>query len=45
MEGKIQGMGMGGHPMMEGMMGLCEVVEGPVSPMGYCRLYSPVHRS
>ena len=30
---------------MMGKMGLCEVVEGPVSPMGYCRFYSPIRRS
>ena len=30
---------------MMGEMGLCEVVEGPVSPMGYCRFYSPIQQS
>lgn len=42
----MQGMPMEGMKgKMMGMMGLCEVVEGPVSPMGYCRFYSPIHRS
>ena len=42
------GMGMGGCPMMGGMMGrgmmgagACQVVEGRISPMGYCDLYVP----
>lgn len=39
--------GMMGHGMMGGGMGgmmaagACEVVEGRISPMGYCVLYSP----
>ncbi len=42
----MQGMRMGGmNGKMMGKMGLCEVVEGPVSPMGYCRFYSPIRRS
>ena len=41
MEGMGQGMGgMNGSMGMEHMMaGECEVVAGPVSPMGYCRFY------
>jgi hypothetical protein len=33
----------GGAMMGEGMMGAgaCEVVEGKISPMGYCDLYAP----
>ena len=42
----MQGMPMEGMKgKMMGKMGLCEVDEGPVSPMGYCRFYSPIHRS
>ena len=34
---------MGGGMMRGGMMGAgaCEVVEGRISPMGYCDLYAP----
>jgi hypothetical protein len=34
---------MGGGMMGHGMMGpgACEVVEGRISPMGYCDLYAP----
>jgi len=34
---------MGGGMMGQGMMaaGACQVVEGRISPMGYCDLYSP----
>ena len=34
---------MGGGMMGCGMMGggACEVVEGRISPMGYCDLYAP----
>ena len=53
MMGNMPGMGgmMQGMPMermngkMMEKMGLCEVVEGPVSPMGYCQFYSPIHQS
>lgn len=41
--------GVAGHGMMGGMMGpgmmaegSCEVVEGQISPMGYCSLYTPL---
>ena len=40
--------GVAGHGMMGGMMGpemmaegSCQVVEGHISPMGYCVLYTP----
>lgn len=39
--------GMGGGMMGDGMMGggmmagECQVVEGPISPMGWCDLYAP----
>ena len=35
---------MGGGGMMGGMMqpGACEVVEGRISPMGWCVLYRPI---
>jgi len=53
MMGNMPGMGgiMKGMPMdgrngkMMKKTGLCEVVEGHVSPMGYCQFYSPVHQS
>jgi hypothetical protein len=40
--GGMGGMCMGGGPMM-GMMGAgaCQVVEGRISPMGWCDLYAP----
>ena len=45
--GKGSGM-MGGGMMGRGMMGggmmgdgACQVVEGTISPMGYCDLYAP----
>ncbi|MDA8120778.1 hypothetical protein [Acidiferrobacter thiooxydans] len=38
------GHGMMGGAMGPGMMhaGLCQVVQGPVSPRGYCLLYLPL---
>jgi hypothetical protein len=46
MGGMMQGMPMDGMKgKMMGKMGLCEVVEGPVSPMGYCRFYSPIQQT
>jgi hypothetical protein len=43
MGGGMMGSGMGGGGMMgRGMMaGECEVVEGRISPMGWCDLYAP----
>ena len=40
--GGMGGMCMGGGSMM-GMMGVgaCQVVEGRISPMGWCDLYAP----
>ena len=40
--GRMGGMCMGGGSMM-GMMGAgaCQVVEGRISPMGWCDLYAP----
>jgi hypothetical protein len=40
------GSGMMGGPIGPGMMaaGTCEVVEGSVSPMGWCILYQPLSR-
>ena len=40
--GRRSGMGCMGGSMM-GMMGAgaCQVVEGRISPMGYCDLYAP----
>ena len=40
---KFFGM-MGGGMMGRGMMGAgaCQVVEGRISPMGYCDLYAPL---
>jgi hypothetical protein len=35
----MMGVGMMGHGMMGA--GACEVVEGRISPMGYCDLYAP----
>jgi hypothetical protein len=39
----MMGGGMMGHGMGHGMMGAgaCQVVEGRISPMGYCDLYAP----
>ena len=39
----MMGCPMGGDMMGHGMMGegACEVVEGRISPMGYCDLYAP----
>ena len=37
--GGMMGGGMMGCGMMGG--GACEVVEGRISPMGYCDLYAP----
>jgi hypothetical protein len=39
----MMGGGMMGHGMGHGMMGAgaCQVVEGRISPMGYCDLYVP----
>ena len=39
MGGGMMGGGMMGHGMMAA--GSCEVVEGSISPMGYCVLYAP----
>jgi hypothetical protein len=41
--GRRGGMCMGGGSM-RGMMGAgaCQVVEGRISPMGYCDLYAPL---
>jgi hypothetical protein len=36
----MMGCGMMGHGMMGA--GACQVVEGRISPMGYCDLYAPV---
>jgi hypothetical protein len=44
MGGGMMGCGMMGGGMMRGGMmgaGACEVVEGRISPMGYCDLYAP----
>jgi hypothetical protein len=40
----MMGCPMGGGMMGHGMMGVgaCQVVEGRISPMGYCDLYAPV---
>jgi hypothetical protein len=40
------GSGMMGGKMGSGMMaaGTCQVVEGSISPMGWCILYQPVSR-
>ena len=40
MMGCPMGGGMMGHGMMGG--GTCQVVEGRISPMGYCDLYAPL---
>jgi hypothetical protein len=44
MGGGMMGGGMMGGGMGPGMMaaGTCEVVEGRISPMGWCILYAPV---
>jgi hypothetical protein len=44
MMGKQMGPGMMGHQMGPGMMGAgtCELVEGRISPMGWCDLYRPI---
>ena len=39
MGGGMMGCGMTGGGMMGA--GACEVVEGRISPMGYCDLYAP----
>jgi hypothetical protein len=39
MMGCPMGGGMMGHGMMEA--GACQLVEGRISPMGYCDLYAP----
>lgn len=40
--GGMMGNGMMGHGMGHGMMtGECQVVEGQISMMGWCQLYSP----
>jgi hypothetical protein len=41
--GGMGGMCMGGSSMM-GMMGsgACQVVQGSISPMGWCDLYAPI---
>jgi hypothetical protein len=41
----MMGCPMGGGMMGRGMMGAgaCEVVEGRISPMGYCDLYVPLN--
>ena len=40
--GMMEGGMMGGRMMGGGMMaGECEVVEGRISPMGWCDLYAP----
>jgi hypothetical protein len=43
MMGGQMGPGMMGHQMAPGMMraGTCEVVEGRISPMGWCTLFQP----
>ena len=43
MGGGMMGCGMMGGRMMGGgmMAGECEVVEGRISPMGWCDLYAP----
>ena len=40
----MMGCPMGGGMMGRGMMGVgtCQVVEGRISPMGYCDLYAPL---
>lgn len=41
-EGMMSG-GMMGHGMASMMRGgTCQLVEGEISPMGYCRLYAPL---
>jgi hypothetical protein len=44
MMGCPMGGGMMGHGMGPGMMGAgaCQLVEGRISPMGYCDLYAPL---
>ena len=45
MGGGMMGRGMMGGGMMHGGMmkaGACQVVEGRISPMGWCDLYAPV---
>lgn len=37
----MMGHGLMGHEMMMGA-GACQVVEGRISPMGYCDLYAPL---
>jgi hypothetical protein len=41
---EMMGCPMGGGMMGRGMMGAgtCQVVEGRISPMGYCDLYAPL---
>jgi hypothetical protein len=43
MGGGMMGGGMMGGGMMGGgmMAGTCDVVEGRISPMGWCALYAP----
>lgn len=42
-QGGVAGHGMMGGMMEPGMMagGTCQLVEGSISPMGYCILYTP----
>jgi hypothetical protein len=45
MGGGMMGGGMMGGGMMRGGMmgsGACQVVEGRISPMGWCDLYTPL---
>lgn len=44
MGGAMMGGGMMGQGMGPGMMkaGQCQLVQGRISPMGYCDLYTPV---
>lgn len=44
MMGGQMGQGMMGGQMGQGMMGTatCELVEGDISPMGWCVLYRPI---
>ncbi len=46
MMGGQMGPGMMGRQMGAGMMaaGTCQVVEGRISPMGWCVLYQPISR-
>lgn len=44
MMGGQMGQGMMGGGMMGGGGGSCDLVEGAISPMGWCVLYQPISR-